>query len=351
MDEGEELVAATVNGATNATEFVNNVLGELGMPKLPERPTNGSTRPKEVKEWVKVPAPETDKPEREPQKVDLSHMTREQLEESWRTLNDKRCKEAAENMNWLHRYKTLEKQKNQRIAELEARVAELEAIVQQYEADEDAENKRIYEGIKNGTVEVIDSQTGEPITNLKFPEPDQDHLQDEHPECPDLAPVSGGSGTPEPLAKEETPTEIVPTSERCTTLEAQVKELTAKYHQALNTITAIAATCEENSVDTEALRHENALLREKVMPLQAVIDAYPKSPKHTLVKQNIELQAEKAVALQDVERLTDRVEELEGILCTKDDRIEELEQEHAAKDERIQLLEALLRQNNIAVPA
>jgi predicted nuclease with TOPRIM domain len=87
------------------------------------------------------------------------------------------------------------------------------------------------------------------------------------------------------------------------------------------------------------------------MPLQAVIDAYTKSPKHTLVKQNIELQAEKAVALQDVERLTDRVEELEGILCTKDDRIEELEQEHAAKDERIRLLEALLRQNNIEVPA
>jgi chromosome segregation ATPase len=189
------------------------------------------------------------------------------------------------------------------------------------------------------------------------------------PDCPDIAREYGGSDTPEPLSKEETTAEIVSgtiseavnpkdehvsvdsptgTCERCTQLEAQVETLRSRMH---TTVKAIAAACEECRVDTEALRHENALLRAKVVPLQAVIDAYPKSPKQQLVQQTIDLQAEKAVALQDVARLKDRVEELEGILCTRDDRIEELEQEHAAKDERIRLLEALLRQNNIEVPA
>jgi predicted RNase H-like nuclease (RuvC/YqgF family) len=66
-----------------------------------------------------------------------------------------------------------------------------------------------------------------------------------------------------------------------------------------------------------------------------MLATYPKSPKHTLVEQNIELQAQKAVALQEVERLTDRVEELEGILCTKDDRIEELEAKVAELQEQV----------------
>jgi chromosome segregation ATPase len=210
MGEGEELVTQTVNGTAAANEFLNTVLGDMGMHKMPEpRTSNGHATG--VKEWVK----------------------------------------------------------------------------------------------------------GTPL------------------DCPDLAPVSGGSGTPEPVS-EETTAENVQTCERCTTLEAQVKELTAKNHQALNTVKAIAATCEENRVDTEALRHENALLQAKVAPLQAVIDAYPKSPKHTLVKQNIDLQAEKVVALQEVARLTDRGEELEGSLCAKDDRIE--------------MLEALLTQHGIEVP-